>query len=162
MRTITREIDALIESGLITLDVEVEFISTGKEKIVKVYHFPVDKENNPFKIIDKKILKYLVDTSNGQCIRVYLYLLNKYLWKQDLDQDYIFTIQEIKEALGYSTTTKAADETIKNILACFKSQGVIRYEFVREMQNIEETRLVPVQRMALKYDPAKLPDLNSL
>lgn len=144
-RTINRKIDSLIEKGL----VDTELLDNKT-----VYIFPIDKEQ-PFKLVDKEVLKYLIYTRNPQCIRVYLYLLNKYQWKSD----YVFTIQEIKIALGYSLNTKTADEIIKTILTSFSAEGIIKFSSYYESAEVGG-KIVPTPKHRLSYvlsSPNELP-----
>ena len=78
-----------------------------------------------------------------------MYLLSKYQWKKD----YIFTIQELKEALGYAATTKSCDALIKNVLASFKAEGIIKYEKIYEQVDVDinGSNVINVERMQLKY-----------
>lgn len=95
-RTFKRHLDSLIECGLVeegTIKVKNE---KGKEYEYACYFFPFDYDGN-YKLMDKELLKYLVNTSNGISIKVYLYLLNCSTAKKDWE----FTIKEIVAALGY-------------------------------------------------------------
>lgn len=70
------------------------------------------------------MVKYLVNTRNANSIRIYIYLLNKYKWKAD---NYIFTLEELKTALGYSVKTKSIDVVINDILASLKREKIIDF-----------------------------------
>lgn len=155
-RTIDRQLEKLFECGLLDEGVEV-ITMNGKEYDYECFWFPYDYDGT-FKIVDKDVIEYLVHTRNGQAIRIYLYLLNKYQWKKD----YVFTIQEIKEALGYSATTKTVDTLIKNVLASFKAEGVIKYEkFYEEVDigGLNDCKIIPVERMKLQYVATKRAEL---
>lgn len=155
-RTIENQLNAMFDKGI--LDEGVEIIKVNnKEYNYECFWFPYDYDGT-FKIVDKDVIEYLVHTRNGQAIRIYLYLLNKFQWKKD----YVFTIQEIKEALGYSATTKTADSLIKNVLASFKAEGVIKYEkFFDEVDvgGLNDYKTIPVERMKLKYVATKRAEL---
>lgn len=156
-KTIDRHIEKLAEAGLLDEGIEVVEIN-GKEYDYPCYWFPYDYDG-AYKLIDKEIINYLVNTRNSHAIRIYLYLLNKYQWKKD----YLFTIQEIREALGYAASTQSCDVLIKNVLASFKAEGIIKYERhieERDVGGLIDTKIVPVERMMLKYvldDANKLP-----
>jgi hypothetical protein len=64
----------------------------------------------------------LLDTRNAQCIKVYLYLLNKYDWKPG----YTFTLAEVSKALGYASTSGTA--SINNIIESLAREGIISYQ----------------------------------
>ena len=154
-KTIDRHLEKLFENGLLDEGIEVITVN-GVEYEYECFWFPYD-ENGNYKIIDKKIVKHLVYTRNAHAIRVYLYLLNKYQWKKD----YVFTIQELKNALGYAETTKSCDELIKAILASFKAEKLIIYEkFIEEVEiSRNDCKVIHVEKMKLKY---VLDDANEL
>lgn len=146
-RTIERHIDALFEAGL--LDEGVEIVeSKGKRYEYPCYWFPY-KENGKHKLIDQELVKYLVNTRNSQAIRIYLYLLNKYQWKKD----YVFTQEEIRDALGYAPSTTSCMSLIRDCLSSFKAEGLI--DFTVEKMPIEANdgscRVTHTYRMVLKY-----------
>lgn len=156
-KTIDRHIEKLAEAGL--LDEGIERIEiNGKQYDYECFWFPYDYDG-AYKIIDKEIINYLVNTRNSHAIRIYLYLLNKYQWKKN----YLFTIQELREALGYAASTQSCDTLIKNVLASFKAEGIIKYERhidEKDVGGLNDTKIVPVERMMLKYvldDATKLP-----
>lgn len=93
------------------------------------------------------MVRYLVDTRNAQAIRVYLYLLNCSTMKKD----YVFTIREIKLALGYSESTTSADTTIANILKSFSKEGVIRFEKEKFDCVSNNGKTTTTERMVLKF-----------
>ena len=156
-RTIERHIDALFEAGL--LDEGVEVISkNGKEYEYEVFWFPYDYDGN-YKLIDQDVVKYLVNTRNSQAIRIYLFLLNKFQWKNN----YIFTIQEIKNALGYAESTKSCDALIRDCLASFKAEGLIRFETVEVPIDTSDDLRAKTYKMRLDYvcaRSAELPNRN--
>ena len=155
-KTIDRHLDKLCEKGLVDQGVEIIEVN-GKEYEYECYWFPYN-ETGVYKIVDKDVVSYLVNTRNPQAIRIYLYLLNKYQWKKD----YVFTIGEIKEVLGYSKTTKTCDDLIKHVLASFKAEGIINYEKIIEEKDIgglNNSKVVPVQRIKLVKVIANKEDL---
>lgn len=148
-RTIDRHLEQLAKAGLIDEGVEVK-----GEYEYPCFWFPYD-ESKAYKLLDSDLVLYLVNTRNVQCIRVYLYLLNKYQWKRG----YLFSIQELKEALGYASSTKTADAIIKDILTSFRNEGIIAYEKVYEQVDIG-TKIVPVERLRLDYVVSKKSELG--
>lgn len=147
-KTIDRHLEKLFERNLLDEGIEVITVN-GVEYEYECFWFPYD-ENGTYKLIDKEVITYLINTRNTHAIRIYLYLLNKYQWKKD----YIFTIQEIKEALGYAESTKTCDVLIKNVLASFKAEGIISYEKILDQVDIgglNNTKIINVERMKLKY-----------
>lgn len=143
-RTIERHLQALADMKLIDEGVEVVDVN-GVEYEYPCFWFPYGEEGK-YRIIDSEIIRYLVNTRNAQCIRVYLYILNKYQWKSD----YLFTIKEIKEALGYANSTKTAEGVIKTILASFNQEGIIRYEKVYQQLEVAG-KVVPIEKFKINY-----------
>lgn len=163
-RTVERNLEQLISAGLVKEDIlRIEKFNkaTGASTVqeYEVYRFPYDYDSK-YEIIPQKMVRYLVDTRNTHAIRIYIYLLNKYKWKQQEQDYYKFTIRELKTALGYSETTKTIDATIRNILESFAREEMIRYRVITEGVDIggaNEVRVVPVERMLLTF-VAKSPD----
>lgn len=140
-RTVDRHLDKLIEAGLV-----------AKDKIgeLEVFVFPYDYTGK-YELAEPQVIKYVVDVHSAQGVRIYIYLLNKYKWKKD----YVFTITELKKALGYAEKTKTADSTIKNCLAALKDK-LIKYEHFTEMESVGDwmegsNRIIPVERMRLLF-----------
>lgn len=159
-RTIDRHLDKMFECGILDEGIERVEIN-GTQYDYECFWFPYDYDG-AYKIVEKDVIQYLVNTRNSQAIRIYLYLLNKYQWKRDNRDYYIFTIQEIKEALGYAATTKTCDRLIKDVLASFKAEGIIKYEKIIEEKDIgglNDTKIIPVERMKLTYVLEKSADL---
>ena len=109
-----RHLEKLIDKELITQD---EFN----------YYFPQNK-NEKYRIIEKEMLFYLATTRPLNAIRIYMILLDCYLWKQKEDCNFIFTNTYLLEKLGYSTTNKNASAMVSNILESFSREGIIKFE----------------------------------
>lgn len=141
-KTITNRLNKLIERGLVEL---------GEVDNIPCYFFPYDYDGT-FKLIDKELVSYLVSTRNAQAIRVYLYLLNCSTYKND----YVFTIGEIKKALGYAESTKSCEKVIGYVLESFQKEGVIRVK--KEWQPIIDTcgKETHTERMILKFIATKM------
>lgn len=154
-RTIERHLEELAKRGLLDEGIEV-VESNGKEYEYACYWFPYD-EAAPYKIVEKDLIRYLVDTRNAQCIKIYLYLLNKYEWKPN----YNFTLIELQEALGYAGDCTSARTTVSNILDSFTREGMIRYENTYEyIENNGELHKVPTK--VLKFVAKSVNDLRPL
>lgn len=158
VKTIERHLQKLIEAGLVKEDIlaiEKTDKSTGKTTTYnyEVYRFPYDYDSN-YEIIPQQMLRYLIDTRNSHAIRIYIYLLNKYKWKAQTQEQYKFTIRELKAALGYAETTKTIDTTIRNILESFAREGMIKYRVIKEsvdIGGINDIKIIPVERMLLTF-----------
>lgn len=120
IRTIDRHKDDLIKKGLLQED-KIKI----KNSFYKCFRFPMTSDT--FQKVEKDLIKYLIDTRNVHCIKIYIYLRNKYEWKAKSKEKYYFTVNEISQALGYAESTKSADPIINNILNSFKLEGMINF-----------------------------------
>lgn len=140
-----RYFDRLFEAGL----VEEGIYTVSKDGRIyeyPCYYFPYNYDGK-YKLIEQEMVRYLVNTRNAHSIRIYLYLFNC----STIKDDYIFTIGEIKKALGYAESTKTADSAIKDVLNSFKKEGVIRYTIEQcEIVN-DYGRITQTERMVLKF-----------
>lgn len=76
--------------------------------------------------VNNAMLYYLIITSNMNVIKVYIYLLNKWLWKSKNNEPYYFTLKELREALGYSgSNNEGVDAALRTILFSISKQGII-------------------------------------
>lgn len=152
-KTIDRHLTALIEKGLVAEDV----VLCG-EKQVMSYVFPYDKNTN-YQIVNNDMLKYVIHTRNVCAVRIYTYLLNKYLWKPD----YHFTSKELQVAIGYSANTKTSSilEMIRDILESFKREGIIEYDEVYEaLINYETGEVINTPNKVLRFVAQKKEELR--
>lgn len=141
---INNKIKKLIETGLVEEE-NIVVKSNGKEYIYPSYIFPFDYDGT-YKIIEKEMVKYLVDTRTAFAIRIYLYLLNK----TGVNPHYVFTVRELTtKALGYAESTQSADEIVGHILQSFYREGLIKFHtewFTIENPRGDQTR---TERMVL-------------
>lgn len=147
-RMMKRHLGKLIDKGLVDED---EFN----------YYFPQNTEDK-YQIIEKEMLQYLANTRSNQAIRVYISLLDWYLWKKKEDSEFIFTNRDILERLGYSKDNKVASGAITDILESFAREGVIKYEHFYETNILSNGKEVPVPRMRLMFvarDKKELPSI---
>lgn len=145
-RMMKRHLGKLIDKGLVDED---EFN----------YYFPQNTEEK-YQIIGKEMLQYLANTRSNQAIRVYISLLDWYLWKKKENSEFIFTNKDILERLGYSKDNKVASGAITDILESFAREGVIKYEHFYETNILSNGKEVPVPRMRLMFvarDKKELP-----
>jgi hypothetical protein len=155
-RGIKRHLDKLIEKGLI----KEKKIYVGEKKVeYECYVFPYDSKDK-YQIINNEMLWYVVSTRNKQAVRVYIYLLNKYNWKND----YEFSNQELIEALGYSPNGKnsLASSMVSNILESFKREGVIDYVEYYETRIDNCGRQIPTPKKALRFVASKKSELKPI
>lgn len=127
-RKLKAHIQKLIDKELI----KEEEIECGGNSI-SAYTFPYDYDGG-YQLINYEMLWYLVSTRSRFAIQVYVYLLNKYLWKAQTEEDYIFTNKELQVALGYSKDSNLAGSAITNVLESLSREGIIK--FVDEWQDM--------------------------
>lgn len=113
-RNCRNHLNSLISKGIIHYD---------KERMR--YIFP----HNGFKKyqqVNNAMLYYLIITSNINVIKIYIYLLNKWSWKNNIKEPYYFTLKELREALGYSgSNNEGVDAALRTILFSISKQGII-------------------------------------
>lgn len=131
-RQFTRAVNKLLDEELITLE-------------DNNYYFPFDYDER-YKLIDKDMLKYLINTRSIHAIRIYLILLNFNSYKKG----YIFTINEIKEQLGYATTNYDFNKTIQDILISLKREKIIDYTQYYET-GVRNGKEFPIPRYRLLF-----------
>lgn len=136
-RMMKRHLTKLIEKGLVSED-EMN------------YYFPQNPEEK-YRIIEKDMLQYLANTRSNQAIRVYISLLDWFLWKKKENADFIFTNKDVLEKLGYSKDNKIASSMITDILESFGREGVIKIERFYETNVLASGKEVPVPRMRLVF-----------
>ena len=136
-RMMKRHLTKLIDKGLVSED------ETN-------YYFPQNIEDK-YQIIEKDMLQYLANTRSNQAIRVYISLLDWYLWKKKENSEFIFTNRDILEKLGYSKDNKVASGAITDILESFAREGVIKYEHFYETNILPTGKEVPIPRMRLMF-----------
>lgn len=130
-RKLKAHIQKLIDKGLIKEEMIDEYPS---------YTFPYDYDGG-YQIINYEMLWYLVSTRSRFAIQIYVYLLNKYLWKAQTEEDYIFTNKELQVALGYSKDSNLAGSAITNVLESLSREGIIKIvDEWQEMTNINGTQ----------------------
>lgn len=143
-KTVENKLKKLIFLGLVKEKVESFWDVDGNETQHTIYIFPYD-EDGSFKWVNKKLLEYLVYTRNSQGVRIFLYLYNKFAWK---GSEYVFTVEEIKKALGYAETTKSADSLIRATLESLKAEGLIDFEEIIQYSEVG-SKMVPIKRKKL-------------
>ena len=125
------------------------FVQKGKVKDLKgkqvsCYYLPYNV-NEKYKLIPTTTLDYLLQINTQNVIKVYLYLLDKYEWKNKNNAQYIFTKAELIEAIGYSTkNNQGSYDLINYILTSLKNNGLINYEEFYYNNKIPNIKLINV------------------
>ncbi|NLM62886.1 MAG: hypothetical protein GX190_01045 [Mollicutes bacterium] len=123
---ITRAMRVLIEFGYVR-EITVEGL---KGNYVKAYELPFNVDSI-FQIIPLETLKYLLDASNSNVIKIYVYLLNKYNCFGD---KFEFTNKHLlNKCFGVkSNTNSLTNKSLANRLDFLKKLGLIDWcEYVK-------------------------------
>lgn len=129
-RTVTNRIKKLLDNGLL---VEEQITLNGVNRLC--YVIPQETKGK-YQIIYDEMLYYLICTRTTDCIKIYLYLKNKYDWKKKTNEYYSFTNGEILSAIGYSNNYDGiASARIQCILESLMREGVIKWASYTEMVN---------------------------
>lgn len=95
------------------------------------YYLPVKEDI--YLDIPLSTLEYLQDNCREHIIKIYIYLVQKYKYKQSLNtnEKYIFTLNEIAEHIGiYIKNNQRAYDIINHALELLYNSGLIDYETV--------------------------------
>lgn len=114
------------------------------------YYFPYDI-NQKYRIVEKDMLFYLATTRSLNAIRVYMILLDGFLWKSKEQNEFNFTNAYLLDKMGYSTNNKNASVMITNILESFSREGVIIFEELYESKILSNGLEVPSPKKYLKF-----------
>ena len=117
VKTLNRHIEMLIEAGLAEKSsIEIN----GFE--YDCYFFPYDYDG-VYKLISKDLLFVIVNGLQPLSLKIYLYLLNC----SGINQNYEFTLNELKDVLGYSQSTKTVDKVLNLSLGILKELKIIDF-----------------------------------
>lgn len=118
VKTLNRHLEQLMEVGLVE---EGTFEVNGFD--YDCYYFPYEY-NGIYKLINKDLLFVIVNGLQPLSLKIYLYLLNR----SGVNENYEFTLNELKDALGYSQSTKTVDKVLNLSLGILKELKIIDYE----------------------------------
>lgn len=145
-QSLKRHLNKLLEAGLIE---ETQLTCENAE--VPVYTFPYNIDDR-YQLVDWEMLWYVVSTRNKFAVKIYIYLLNKFLWKQQTNEYYVFTIQEILRAMGYGYNRNyVAESAVKNVLESFSREGVISFCDYYETHILSDGSEVPTPKKRLTF-----------
>lgn len=114
-QTVSKKFNNLMELGLIKENGENFELIILEEDIAS--------------LIPVNTLKILVSAFNENAISVYVYLLNRYYAAiHNGQQEFMFTKEQLKGILGFSTSTRSNDYIIDGILTVLQKVGVIKVE----------------------------------
>lgn len=112
------------------------------------YYFPYDV-NGKYRIIDKDMLRYIIDTRSKFAVKVYIILADWFSWKSLMKERYYFSRSELAESLGYSRDNSEFRVTIDHVLESLDREGIIQYTPV-DVKRITDTGreiVVPLLRL---------------
>lgn len=114
----------------------------------KIFYFPYN-ENEKYQIISNEMLWYIASTRPLQGVRIYIMLLDWFLWKEKTNDTFVFTNKDILKRLGYSCDNKTASSMVSNILESYSKEGVIQCEYFYEKNISENGKEIPVPKIRL-------------
>ena len=110
-QTVSTRFKNLIQLGLIEE-------KTDTYELVKL-------DNNVAWLIQQELLQLMIDTLSQNTVSTYVYLFNRFYANEN--KPFQFTIEQIKNHIGISTTTRSNDEIVSNILFILQKLGIIKY-----------------------------------
>lgn len=123
------------------------------------YYFPQNIDEK-YRIIESEFLNYLANTRPKNTIRIYIKLLDWYLWKQKEKAQFIFTNKDILTILGYSTDNKVASKMVSNVLESLQREGIISYEEFYEKMILKTGQEINSPKKRLLFVASKKSELK--
>ena len=151
--TVNRQIQGLVKDGFIEAEQE-----QYKENNRFIYVLPAIGKR--YQTINCDMLGYLLCVGNVNTIRLYIYLLNKYLWKQKTNESYFFTLDELAKAIGYKTTYSEHNKMIRFILGSYLRQGIVKWREVIEPIEVDG-KILPRIRQELMFVAYNLDQISA-
>ena len=93
----------------------------------------VTLDNNVAWLIQSELLQLMIDSLSQNTVSTYVYLFNRFY--ANGNKPFQFTIEQIKNHIGISTTTRSNDEIVSNILFVLQKLGVIKYTLTTVKQD---------------------------
>jgi len=108
----------------------IGMISEGKIKDIngkEVSAFILLENFALFQYIPLETLEYLADTASSTVIKLYAFLLNKFLWKAKFNDTYVFTYAELAAEIGLNDNNNGNTRIIRNCLNSLSNSELIDY-----------------------------------
>ena len=121
-RTVDNTISKMVEQDLLIHKSTI--ISRGKEEVCYYFINP----QIPYNKIDCDLLRYLVNTRSVNAVRVYNFLRKGWEIYRNKDEDFSFTLNDIKRALEYNIKSPQVNDMIRMILESFSREGILEAE----------------------------------
>ena len=93
----------------------------------------VTLDNNVAWLIQSELLQLMIDSLSQNTVSTYVYLFNRFY--ANGNKPFQFTVEQIKNHIGISTTTRSNDEIVSNILFVLQKLGVIKYTLTTVKQD---------------------------
>lgn len=114
-----------LEMSRPTLDTKIKYLKKVKLILDKGEVFEIPEFGKKYFLIPDETLRFLVNTSNADVIKVYTHLGG--LWKQCSDTA-SFTQNQLLSLLGYATNKPTNHKKIADILLTLKNNGLLAWE----------------------------------
>ena len=89
------------------------------------YYYLTVLDSSEANLIEYNTLSKLLNVMQRNSINIYVYLFNRFY--ANGNKPFQFTIEQIKNHIGISTTTRSNDEIVSNILFILQKLGIIKY-----------------------------------
>lgn len=123
VRTVDNHLIKLIQKEYIAYDVD------KKRYIIKDY---LDR----YQVLKNETLYFLLSTLRPNIVKIYAYLLNKYKWKQQTNEYYYFSINELLNLLGYKNVYNTLErKAMKEVIDALCMLGAIVVKRVYKIVN---------------------------
>lgn len=154
LSTLKRRMSLYKNLGLIEEGLVVDMLG---EK-VRAYILPQNFE--VFQYVPLETLKYLANTASSNVIKIYAYLLDKFLWKAETAEQYTFTLAELCEAIGIKDYNNGNTRIVSDCLNSLLSVELINYVQFYEKNNFgaptPKMKLIAANFYYKKIIPGKL------
>lgn len=122
--TFRRRMSLFKKVGLIADDAILDSKGVLQKVLVLSLNFEI------FQHVPDSTLKYLADTASSEVIKIYAYLLNKYLWKAKTSNSpsYTFTLKELAKEIGLSISNNGNTTKVRNCLISLQASELITFE----------------------------------
>lgn len=151
LSTMKRRIKAFKELKMLAEGV----VTDNKSKNVKAFILLQNFET--FEYIELDTLEYLLHTATTNVLKVYIYLLGRYIFTKKKQEKYSFTLAEVAESIGLKDHNNGNTAIIRNCLNSLMAVGLLEckqyYQTTSDGMPTPRIRLVRVNET---YNRAKI------
>lgn len=104
-------------------------------------------------LIEQITLRKMMSTFNENTINTYIYLLSRYIANNE--QEFEFTIKQVKDAVGLSTKSDGNNYIITDILDVLKELGLLKHQLVMKAREGDVKTVYVIKGMSNKWNGLK-------